>query len=82
MKKSVKDAKDDKEEFVLAKEYDFSKGVRGRFYRPKKVSTTIRLDDDILLFFKKFATEKKTGYQTLLNNVLREYVKKTSKKCA
>ncbi len=78
MKKSVKG----KEDFELAREYDFSKGIRGRFYRPRKVSTTIRLDDDILLFFKKFATEKKTGYQTLLNNALREYVKKTSKKCA
>lgn len=78
MKKSVKD----KEDFELAREYDFSKGIRGRFYRPRKISTTIRLDDDILLFFKKFATEKKTGYQTLLNNALREYVKKTSKKRA
>ncbi len=78
MKKSVKNRK----EFELEKEYDFSKGVRGRFYRPKKVSTTIRLDDDVLLFFKKFAAEKKTGYQTLLNNALREFIRKSSKKCA
>jgi uncharacterized protein (DUF4415 family) len=78
MKKAIKE----KEAFELEKEYDFSKGIRGRFYRPKKISTTIRLDDDILLFFKKFATAQKTGYQTLLNNALREYVKKISKKCA
>lgn len=26
----------DKEEFELKKEYDFSKGIRGRFYRPQK----------------------------------------------
>lgn len=70
MKKSI----DDKEDFELEKEYDFSKGIRGRFYRPKKVSTTLRLDDDILLYFKKLATEKKIGYQTLLNGVLRDYV--------
>ncbi len=70
------------EDFELEKEYDFSKGVRGRFYKPRKVSTTIRIDDDILLFFKKFATEEKTGYQTLMNNALREYLKKAEKKCA
>ncbi len=40
------------EDFNLRKEYDFSKGTRGRFYRPKKVPTTIRIDDDILFFFK------------------------------
>ncbi|MCX5804355.1 MAG: BrnA antitoxin family protein [Proteobacteria bacterium] len=61
-------------DFELKKEYDFSKGVRGRFYRPKKISTTVRLDNDILLFLKKLATEKKTGYQTLMNSVLREYI--------
>lgn len=74
MKKSPKS----KEDFELKKEYDFSKGVRGRFYRPHKVSTTIRLDDDILLLFKKMATERKTAYQTLMNNALREYLKKTA----
>lgn len=66
--------KQSNDDFELEKEYDFSKGVRGRFYRPKKVSTTLRLDDDILLFFKKLATEKKIGYQTLLNSALRDYV--------
>jgi len=64
----------DWEDFDLEKEYDFSKGIRGRFYKPKKISTTIRLDDDILLFFKKLAREKKTGYQTLVNRVLRDYL--------
>jgi uncharacterized protein (DUF4415 family) len=73
---------DKKEAFELKEEYDFSQGVRGRFYRPKKISTTIRLDNDILLFFKKLATEKKAGYQTLVNEALREYVKKTGRQCA
>lgn len=62
--------------FELQPEYDFSNGIRGRFYTPKKISTTIRLDDDILLYFKKLASIKKTGYQTLLNNLLREYIQK------
>lgn len=72
---------EDKEAFELKEEYDFSKGIRGRFYRPKKISTSLRLDDDILLFFKKLASEKKIPYQTLINLVLREYTR-TAKKSA
>lgn len=60
--------------FELKDEYDFSKGVRGRFYTPHKKSTTIRLDDDVVLYFKKLASEKKVGYQTLMNAALREYI--------
>ena len=64
------------ENFVLKEEYDFSKGIRGRFYTPKKITTTIRLDDDIILYFKKMSSERKQGYQTLLNSALREYIHK------
>jgi len=63
------------DDFDLKQEYDFSRGIRGRFYRPTKKSTTIRLDDDLILFFKKKASEKKVGYQTLVNAALREFVK-------
>ncbi len=63
------------DEFDLKEEYDFSRGIRGRFYRPTKKTTTIRLDDDIILYFKKKASEKKIGYQTLVNAALREFVK-------
>jgi uncharacterized protein (DUF4415 family) len=66
-----------KEDFELKDEYDFSKGIRGRFYRPKKVSTSMRLDNDILLYLKKIASEKKVGYQTLINTILRNYIKKS-----
>jgi len=66
-----------KEDFELKNEYDFSKGIRGRFYRPKKVSTSMRLDNDILLYLKKIASEKKIGYQTLINTILRNYIKKS-----
>ena len=41
------------EVFEVAPEYDFSGGQRGRFYIPKKITTTIRLDDDIIVYFKK-----------------------------
>jgi len=64
--------------FAMKKEYDFSIGTRGRFYSPKKISTTIRLDDDVLLYLKKLASIKKIRYQTLLNSILRDYVQKVA----
>ncbi len=60
--------------FELEDNYDFSNGIRGRFYKPKKVPTSMRLDNDILLFLKKEASEKKIAYQTLINNLLREHM--------
>lgn len=67
------------EDFEMRDEYDFSNGIRGRFYKPKKVSTSLRLDDDVILYFKKKAGEKKAGYQTLMNAALREYISQNSK---
>jgi uncharacterized protein (DUF4415 family) len=66
------------DDYKMKNEYDFTGGIRGRFYTPKKISTTIRLDDDILLYLKKIAGLKKIGYQTLLNSLLREYMQKGS----
>ena len=66
--------KHSKDNFEMKNEYDFSNGIRGRFYSPHKNPTTIRLDDDILLYFKKLAGEQKIGYQTLMNSALREYI--------
>lgn len=66
--------KDKENDFEIKKEYDFTKGIRGRFYTPKKKSTTIRLDDDIILYFKKKASEEKVGYQTLMNAALRQFI--------
>ena len=63
------------DDFEMKEEYDFSDGIRGRFYHPKKKSTTISLDEDVILFFKKKASEKKIGYQSLVNAALREYVR-------
>ena len=60
--------------FELEDNYDFTNGVRGRFYKPKKIPTSMRLDNDILIFLKKQASEKKIAYQTLINNLLREYM--------
>ncbi len=60
------------DEYEIKEEYDFSDGVRGRFYEPKKIPVSLRLDNDIVLFFKKLASEKKVPYQTLINALLRK----------
>jgi len=62
------------DDFELEDNYDFTDGVRGRFYKPKKIPTSMRLDNDILIFLKKQASEKKIAYQTLINNLLRSYM--------
>ena len=62
------------DDFELEDNYDFSGGIRGRFYKPKKIPTTIRLDNDILIFLKKKASEQKVAYQTIINNLLRNYM--------
>jgi uncharacterized protein (DUF4415 family) len=46
---------------------DFRKAVRGRFYKPVKQSTTLRLDADVLHWLKS----KGRGYQTRINAILR-----------
>jgi predicted DNA binding CopG/RHH family protein len=60
------------DEYEMLDEYDFSDGVRGRFYEPQKIPVSLRLDNDIVLFFKKLASEKKVPYQTLINALLRK----------
>lgn len=57
----------------MKKEYDFSKGVRGKFYRPNKVQKTIRLDKDVLDFYQKMARHNGIPYQTLINLTLKKF---------
>ena len=60
-------------------EYDFSKGVRGPVIAPdpNKIRITIRLDADIVEYFKGQAHKAGGGnYQTMINNALREYLNK------
>lgn len=56
----------------MKKEYDFSKGVRGKFYRPDvRLKIPIYLDDDIAEFVEKYAAQKKVDAQTVVNEILR-----------
>jgi uncharacterized protein (DUF4415 family) len=52
---------------------DWSDAKRGLFYRPVKQQLTLRLDADVIAWFKKHTTASE-GYQTRINRALREYV--------
>ena len=68
---SIKD-REKYDDYEMLDNYDFSGGVRGRFYEPKKIPVSLRLDNDIVLYFKKLASEQKVPYQTLINSILRK----------
>jgi uncharacterized protein (DUF4415 family) len=61
----------------MKSEYDFSKGKRGAVLPAPKGKTriTIRIDDDVLDWFRSQVESAGGGnYQTLINNALREHI--------
>lgn len=57
----------------MRKEYDFSKGKRGALISSTgKTRITIYLDDEILAYFREQAETAGMGYQTLINEVLKQ----------
>ena len=52
---------------------DWSGAKRGLFYRPIKRQITLRLDADLIDWFKTHHLPDE-GYQTSINRALREYV--------
>ncbi|WP_349929902.1 BrnA antitoxin family protein (plasmid) [Acinetobacter sp. A1-4-2] len=60
----------------LSKITDWSNAVRhNQFYRPVKQQTSIRLDADVLAWFKA----QGKGYQTRMNEILRDAMLKELK---
>ena len=56
----------------MKKEYDFSKGGRGKFYRSNaKLNLPIYLDADVAEFVQKYAKRKKVDAQRAANEILR-----------
>ncbi len=65
----------------MRKIYNFSKGRRGAVVKspPGKTRITIRLDDDLVEWFKAEVHAAGGGnYQSLINEALREHVKRTA----
>ena len=62
-------------------EHDFRRGKRGPVIQPPpgKTRITIRLDDDVLEWFRSQADAAGgANYQTLINHALREYIAERS----
>jgi uncharacterized protein (DUF4415 family) len=63
----------------MKREYDFSKGRRGPIVplEPGKTRITIRLGNRVLDHFRKLVHEMGGGsYQTLINDALREHIRR------
>ena len=67
----------------MKKEYDFSNAkrveevpalTRHQARNRSKTRITIMLDDEVLDAFRRLAAERGTGYQTLINQALREHL--------
>jgi len=57
----------------MKKEYDFSKGERGKFYHPDLLlNLPVYLDPDIAEFIQKYSRKKKVDLQTIVNQWLRK----------
>lgn len=59
----------------MRREYDFSKARRGPVVpQSGKTRITIYLDDHVLEAFRERADDAGRGYQTMINEALREYL--------
>ncbi|MBA5639698.1 BrnA antitoxin family protein [Duganella sp. LX20W] len=64
----------------MHKQYDFSEGKRGAVLSSTgKTRITIMLDEEILEYFRKYAEAQGSGYQTMINAALRQFIFDQSK---
>jgi len=57
----------------MKKEYDFSKGVRGKFYNPKgEFNLPIYLEPEIAKFVQRLSVEKKLDRNQIVNRLLKK----------
>lgn len=60
----------------MRKEYDFSKGERGKFYHlDMKLNIPIYLDEEVSAFVEKIAAEKGLDRSSVVNDLLRGDIK-------
>lgn len=59
----------------MKKEYNFSKGERGKFYRQDvHLNLPIYLEPEVAQFIRKYAKEKNVDSQTIVNEWLRNNI--------
>jgi uncharacterized protein (DUF4415 family) len=57
---------------------DWHAAVRGQFYRPVKKAISLRVDADVLAWFRSLGSK----YQSRMNEALREYMRRHRKQAA
>lgn len=61
----------------MEKEYDFSKGKRGKFFsKDIKLNLPVYLDDDVLEFVEKIAKKRNVDIQIVVNQLLKKDMRK------
>jgi uncharacterized protein (DUF4415 family) len=59
----------------MREEYDFSQSVPNPYAKKLKKQVTIRLEEDIVDYFRKLSEETEIPYQSLINLYLKDCVK-------
>ena len=60
----------------MKKEYDFSKGVRGKFYKKDiQLNIPVYLEDENLKFVEKIANKNNTDMNQVVNDLIKENIK-------
>lgn len=75
--RALPDGKIDTQDIPEVSPENWRHARRSDLYRPRKHAVTIRLDADVLAWFKEHAADG--GYQTEINRVLRRYVAEADK---
>lgn len=59
----------------MKEEYDFSESVKNPYAKKLKKPVTIRLEDDVVNYFKSLTEETGVSYQSLINLYLQDCVR-------
>ncbi len=57
---------------IMLDSYDFSKSRKNPYVKKLKKAITIRVDEDVLEYFKGLAGKTEVPYQTLINMYLKD----------
>ena len=58
--------------YIMRKDYDFSKSVKNPYAKHFKKQVTLRLNIDVIEYFKKLADDTGMPYQNLINLYLQD----------
>lgn len=63
----------------MQQEYDFSQSIKNPYTKKLKKQVTIRLEEEIVDYFKQLAEETEIPYQSLINLYLKDCVRSQRK---